>query len=119
MTQEFRRAKRRKAHEPIQVTDAMTGQVVGHIGNLSESGMLLMASVPLVNDALYQLCFSLPGKDGQDGQATALELGAHLLWSDQASAPGQHWIGFRFIGLGEKQLARLRSWVNTPGSQYA
>ncbi|MGY0561001.1 PilZ domain-containing protein [Luteimonas sp. A277] len=116
MMQDYRRTKRRKAHHPIPVSDAMTGQVVGNIGNLSESGMLLMASGPLVNDALYQFSFSLPGSDGQ---TTELELGAHLLWSDQASAPGQHWVGFRFIGLGEQQLVRLRGWVSTPGSQYA
>lgn len=118
MMQDFRRAKRRKVHHPIPVSDAMTGEMVGNIGNLSESGMLLMASGPLVNDALYQFRFSLPA-DGAEAAATTLELGAHLLWSDQASAPGQHWIGFRFIGLGEQQLVRLRAWVNQPGSQYA
>ena len=26
------------------------------------------------------------------------EIGAHLLWMDRASAPGQAWVGFRFIG---------------------
>lgn len=116
MMQEFRRAKRRKASGPIQVTDAMTGLVVGHIGNLSESGMLLMASQPLANDALYQFRFTL---DRGDGQPAAIEIGAHLLWSDQASAPGQHWIGFRFIGLSDRLVRQLRAWVDTPGSQYA
>lgn len=116
MMQEFRRARRRKAHEPIPVSDAMTGQAVGHIGNLSESGMLLMASQPLVNDALYQFRFSLAAADGQPVQ---VEIGAHLLWSDEASAPGQHWTGFRFIGLSERHVRQLRAWVDTPGSQYA
>ena len=116
MMQEFRRARRRKAHEKIPVTDAMTGQPVGHIGNLSESGMLLMASQPLVNDALYQFRFPLAAADGQPVQ---VEIGAHLLWSDEASAPGQHWIGFRFIGLSDRNVRQLRAWVDTPGSQYA
>ena len=116
MTQEFRRARRRKAHEPIQVTDAMTGQVIGHIGNLSESGMLLLANQPLANDALYQFRFPLPAADGRPA---SLEIGAHLLWSDEASAPGQHWTGFRFIGQSDRQVRQLRAWVETPGSQYA
>ena len=116
MIQEFRRAKRRKAQEPIPVTEALTGQGVGHIGNLSESGMLLMSSQALANDALYQFRFSLPGADGQ---RTPVEIGAHLLWSDQASAPGQHWIGFRFIGQSDQHVRQLRAWVDTPGSQYA
>lgn len=116
MTQEFRRARRRKAHEPIPVTDAMTGLVVGQIGNLSESGMLLLARQPLVNDALYQFRFPLPGADGR---TAPLEVGAHLLWSDEASAPGQHWIGFRFIGQSDRLVRQLRAWVDSPGSQYA
>ena len=116
MTQEFRRARRRKAHESLPVTDAMTGQVIGHIGNLSESGMLLIANQQLVNDALYQFRFTL---DLDDGQPAAVEIGVHLLWSDQASAPGQHWIGFRFIGLSDRQVRQLRAWVNRPGGRYA
>ena len=43
----------------------------------------------------------------------------HLLWSDEASAPGQHWTGFRFIGQSDRQVRQLRAWVDTPGSQYA
>lgn len=116
MTQEFRRARRRKASGQIPVTDAMTDQVVGHLGNLSESGMLLLANQALANDALYQLRFPL---DCGDGGPAPIEIGAHLLWSDPASAPGQQWIGFRFIGLSHRHVRLLRAWVETPGSQYA
>lgn len=116
MTQEFRRTRRRRAHDTIPVTDAMTGEVVGHIGNLSEAGMLLIANRPLVNDALYQFRFRL---DADGSQPAWVELGMHLLWSDHASAPGQHWAGFRFIGLSDRQLRQLRTWVNRPGGHYA
>ena len=113
MIQEFRRARRRKAADMIQVVDAMTGQAVGRIGNLSESGMLLIANASLENDALYQLRFALPGKVDDE-----LELGAHLLWSDRASAPGQAWAGFRFVALSDAQARQLRAWVESPGGQY-
>jgi len=115
MINEFRRARRRKAPDTILVVDAMTERVVGRIGNLSETGMLLMAGTPLVDDALYQFRFSLPGDDG--GEAT-IEIGSHLLWMDQASAPGQAWAGFRFIGITEQQARPLRSWIDAPGSRY-
>ena len=115
MINEFRRARRRKASDTILVVDAMNERVVGRIGNLSMTGMLLMAGVPLVDDALYQFRFSLPTADG--GEAT-VEIGAHLLWVDQASAPGQAWAGFRFIGLTELQAVPLRRWIDAPGSRY-
>ena len=82
---EFRRARRRKVADTILVTDAMTDSVIGRIGNLSETGMLLIASAPLVEDALYQLRFHLHDTRGRE---SAFEVGAHLLWLDRASAPG-------------------------------
>ena len=107
MMHEFRRAKRRKASDTILVTDAMTERVVGRLGNLSESGLLLMASETLVDDALYQLRFSL--EDG--GGAQPIEVGAHLLWRDDANAPGQSWAGLRFLGLAPQATRGLREWV--------
>ncbi|HEU0306119.1 MAG TPA: PilZ domain-containing protein [Lysobacter sp.] len=112
---EFRRSRRRQVADNVQVIDSMTDMVIGHIGNVSESGMLVMSNAPLVPDALYQLRFTLP-----DGHArTSLEVGAHLLWRDQASAPGQAWAGFRFITMSEQQMLQLRRWIDAPGSQYA
>jgi hypothetical protein len=112
---EFRRSRRRQLAETVQVTDSMTEMVVGHIGNVSETGMLVMSSAPLVVDALYQLRFGLP-----DGPVRLpFEVGAHLLWHDQASAPGQAWTGFRFITMSDEQMEQLRRWIDAPGSQYA
>ncbi len=115
MINEFRRARRRKAADMILVTDLMTERVVGHIGNLSESGMLLIASEALVDDALYQFQFMLPD---DNGKPVPVEVGVHLLWLDRASAPGQAWTGFRFIAVAESQRTRLRAWIEAPGGQY-
>ena len=90
-TREHRRSPRRKVADTILVSDTMTEEVVGRIGNLSDGGMLLMASQALNDDALYQFRFRLPGMEGAE-----LEVGAHLLWCDRASTPGQFWAGFRF-----------------------
>lgn len=115
MIDEFRRARRRKMPEAILVIDVMTDNVVGRIGNISETGILLIASAPLVEDALYQFRFHL---QDQHGRETAMEVGAHLLWLDRASAPGQSWTGFRFIAIPEDQAVQLRNWIDTPGGQF-
>ncbi len=115
MNNEFRRARRRKVLDRILVTDTMTDIVVGSIGNLSETGILLLASKPLVEDALYQLRFYLPNLQTRVGD---FEVGAHLLWQDRASAPGQSWCGFRFIAVPPDQGEALRKWIDSPGGQY-
>ena len=111
MTSEFRRAKRRKVEERIEVTDAMTDRVVGHLSDLSETGLLLIANQPMVSDALYQLRFRLV--DGRRNERS-VEVGAHELWSDPAAAPGQVWTGFRFIDLAPADLLFIRNWVAAP-----
>ena len=112
---EYRRAKRRKVEGGIDVVDTMTEQVVGHLSDLSETGMLLILSQPLVSDALYQFRFNLADNHGRQ---QSIMIGAHELWSDQAAAPGQVWTGFRFIDISGDDLNFLRAWVLAPGSHH-
>jgi len=109
----FRRSPRRKIREIVLVSDVMTDEIVGRIGNLSEGGMLLLASAPLAEDALYQFRFRIPGEPPLD-----IETGAHVLWLDRASTPGQSWAGFRFISLSEAHHTQLRNWIDSPGAEY-
>ena len=110
---EFRRARRRKLDHNVDVIDTMTTQSVGHLGDLSETGMLLIANRPLVSDALYQLRFRLVNAEAT---SQTLEIGAHELWSDEAAAPGQIWAGLRFIDVSSRDLGFIRRWVAEPGS---
>lgn len=111
---EYRRAKRRKVGD-IDVIDTMTGQSVGKLSNLSETGMLMILGQPIISDALFQLRFTLTS---ENGSSRNVDVGAHELWSDDAAAPGQVWTGFRFIDVGPEDVAYIREWVDAPGSQY-
>ena len=115
MIDEFRRARRRKVSDTILVTNAMTDTVVGRIGNLSETGMLLIADASLNDDALYQLRFTLRDPAGNE---STLEFGAHQLWQEDAGAPGLHWIGLRFIAIPDDQAERLQHWIHAPGGVF-
>lgn len=107
MANESRRMQRRPVAALVEVRDTMTGQVVGHVGNLSVGGMLLVAHAQLPDDALYQVRFVVP-----DGDPRELEAGAHVLWRDAANAPGQWWTGMRFLGLSPDARHRLEAWVH-------
>ena len=115
MTTDYRRARRRKVGSTIDVTDTMTTEVIGRLGNLSETGMLILTNVPLCNDALYQFRFSLPD---DRGGGRPIEVGAHELWADDSSAGGQVWTGFRFIDMSAEDVGYIRAWVDAPGSEY-
>lgn len=113
---EYRRSPRRPIAHAVPVTDSMTEQIAGRIGNLSESGLLLICSTPLVEEALYQLRFNLPDEDGRD---RGVEVGAQALWIDHAAASGQAWAGIRFIDVAPDDAAFLRRWAATPGAEPA
>lgn len=110
MSQDFRRARRRSVAEPIGVMDTLTDQLMGRVGNVSESGMLLIASVPVVDDAIYQLRFHVRDASGRE---TPIDVGAHLLWSARANTPGQTFAGLRFLTIEASPLEALRNWVNS------
>ncbi|MEI2263104.1 PilZ domain-containing protein [Stenotrophomonas indicatrix] len=103
-----RRAPRRQVSDLVPVTDQMRDSVVGRLGNVSETGMLMLASAALRDDALYQLRFPLPLADGS---SEWIDVGVHLLWSEPAHAPGQSWAGFRFLTLSREHRQLLRRWI--------
>ncbi len=103
-----RRAPRRQVSDLVPVTDQMRDAVVGRLGNVSETGMLMLASAALRDDALYQLSFPLPLADGR---SEWIDVGVHLLWSEPAHAPGQSWAGFRFLTLSREHRQLLRRWI--------
>ena len=108
MIHEARRSPRRQPAATIPVTDFMAEAVIGRLGNLSETGLLLLASAPLAEDALYQLNFALPDRHGREHP---IDVGVHLLWLEQAHAPNQQWAGFRFLTISDEHRERLREWV--------
>lgn len=110
---EKRRQPRKRPAAPLRVTDAMTGLVVGHLGNLSLEGMMLLADDATVDDALYQFRFHLPD---EHGRLQPIEVGVHELWSEPAHQPGRFWAGFRFIDLGEAEAHVLRKWLGLPAA---
>ncbi len=107
MSAEERRSERIPVREPIRVTDMMTGQSLGRIGNLSDGGLLLIAEESLPEEALFQLRFPL----GADG--ATLDVGAQAMWVEAAQSPGSWWAGFRFIDIAEADQQRLERWLQT------
>lgn len=85
MIDEYRRVRRRRVEQAVHVVDTMTDTVIGRLGNVSESGMLMVASTPLMVDALYQVRFAL-GDSPSGGEP--IEVGAHLLWQDEGGPAG-------------------------------
>ncbi|TAM63856.1 MAG: PilZ domain-containing protein [Rhodanobacter sp.] len=110
-TREQRRARRKPVNFAAAVTDAVTEQPFGQLGNLSATGLLLISPVAPNSEAVYQLRLSLPGNDGTPLQY--IEVGVQEQWHENAPSAGQVWAGYRIIAIGEDDAARLQAWLET------
>lgn len=105
---EQRRAPRKRPEHVVPVMDAMTGQPLGHLGNLSSHGMLLIGQHAPRSEAIYQISLPLPG---HDGDTPTIEMGIQEQWHEPAAMPGQIWSGYRIIAIGAAEAARLERWL--------
>lgn len=108
---EKRRAARREPREPIDVSDHISGNVIGFIGNLSTTGMMLIAHQAIREGTLHQMEFSLPGADGKP---CLLSAGVQAMWTSSAATIGKHWAGLRFVALGDDDTRVLQNWLARP-----
>ena len=106
-----RRAQRKRANFTAVVTDVISGQSIGHLGNLSANGMLLISAHPPRSEAIYQVSLSLPGL-GSTPQS--IEVGIQEQWHEAAASPGQIWAGYRIVAIDESDAALLDAWLEQP-----
>ncbi|MEO8809227.1 MAG: PilZ domain-containing protein [Rhodanobacter sp.] len=106
-----RRAQRKRVPENAIVTDTIRGEPIGHLGNLSSTGMLLITSQSPRSEALYQVSIALPATGRALVQSQPIEVGIQEQWHEHAASSGQVWGGYRIIAITDVDAARLESWL--------
>jgi hypothetical protein len=106
-----RRAERKHAAVTAIVTDVISGLPIGHLGNLSSTGMLLICAQAPCSEAIYQISMSLPGAGRMLTQSQPIEAGIQEQWHEVAASSGQVWAGYRIVAISDSDDARLESWL--------
>jgi hypothetical protein len=106
-----RRAERKRATVNAIVTDVISGLPMGHLGNLSSTGMLLISAQAPRSEALYQVSMILPGAGRLLAQSQPIEVGIQEQWHEAAASSGQIWAGYRIVAITDADAARLESWL--------
>jgi hypothetical protein len=106
-----RRAERKRASVNAIVTDVISGLPMGHLGNLSSTGMLLICAQAPRSEALYQVSMTLPGSGRMLAQSQPIEVGIQEQWNEPAASSGQIWAGYRIVAITDADAARLESWL--------
>ena len=103
-----RRSVRKRVAEAILVTNAMTGETLARVGNLSVDGMMLISSHPIPEDWLYQVHFQLRDADQKTHR---LEVGIQCLWTETARTENTYWAGCKIIDIAPAEQEILDAWV--------
>lgn len=111
---EQRRAQRKRANYTVVVMDVINDRPLGHLGNLSATGLLLIGPARPRSEAIYQASLSLPGLGATP---LTIELGIQEQWHDDAATPGQVWSGFRIVSVSPADAALLEAWLALPGGK--
>ncbi|MEO8746634.1 MAG: PilZ domain-containing protein [Rhodanobacter sp.] len=105
-----RSAERKRASPAATVTDVISGQAMGHVGNMSSTGMLLIGHRTPRSEALYQVCVTLRPASQPGGQAITISAGIQEQWHEPA-ASGQMWSGYRIVAITDEDVAQLSRWL--------
>jgi len=106
-----RRAQRKRAPVNAMVTDVITNLPIGHLGNLSSTGMMLISAQAPRSEALYQVSLTLPGSERMLAQSQPIEIGIQEQWHEPAASSGQIWAGYRIVAITDADAARIESWL--------
>ena len=107
-TTDQRRYDRKAPSSVVPVIDALTGERMGQIGNLSPEGLMLIAQNFIEQGALFQIEFTLTDRDQQEH---TFDVGAFCLWCSAAKSRDTFWAGFEIMDISEQDASTLRGVV--------
>ena len=112
---EQRRQKRWQLVNYLRVFDETNGQLLGHLIDLNEEGIMLLGTETLACEQEFQLLMERLS----DGKTSRIQLRAHSLWSKQDADPNLYKTGFRLIDPDEHQLAFLKELIAELGIEVS
>ena len=109
MTEERRTAQRVAPKSgDLNVNNIISGEDMGTIANLSETGFMLATSNTIEVDSVFQLVLTY----SQDNSIAPVKFGAVCLWNADTSTQHLKWAGFHIIDISDEAQSRLKQIVD-------
>jgi hypothetical protein len=108
---EQRRLKRWQLVNYLRVFDANSGDLLGHLVDLNQEGIMLLGTETLTPEKKFQLRMQLL----QHGEVSEIELDAVSLWNTQDTDPCLYKTGFKLVDPSAELLNQLQSLIDDLG----
>ena len=90
----------------IQVGNRNNGQIMGHLVDISASGLRVVSQIPFVEKKSYPLRIELPQ---QNNNTIAVSIDAVCVWCKQSQKDGPYEAGFHIELVSPKDLSMIES----------
>jgi len=85
-----RRIERHQLPYFLKVFNRITGKPIGYLGNVSESGLMLISQLPMLVGADFELQLKIPSSGGSQ----LVNIEANCMWCSEDMTPGHYDSGF-------------------------
>ena len=106
--QDRRKLKRRHLIYYLRVFDRRSGDLLGHLVDLTTAGIMLISESPIPADHAYACRMVLPGQ-GDDQREVTFE--AHSIWSKRDVNPAFYATGFRLERPDPEAVAAIEGLI--------
>lgn len=103
---ENRRKPRKQPAQVFEIHDINTGDILGHLANITTEGLMLIGPNPIEPNTLYQLRMPLPEPTAD---ITAIDFGVESLWNQAAGNSDRFWSGFHIIDISPENIAAIEN----------
>lgn len=110
MTENRRRIERKSIDVHVNIVDMQTEQPLGALVNIHQEGLMLVGSLPLEVDRVYQIQLQPTGKAESLGP---IDLGIDCVWSSKGE--DSNWAGCRIIDSSQDALRKIEQLIKING----
>jgi hypothetical protein len=114
--QNSRKNRRYTLSRKLRLVNGHTGEVLGHLGNLTTSGLLVFSEGPIGLNGSDTLTLDLLLPSELDG-VSSIRLEARNIWTKSMQHLRFHASGFAFTELGERERVLIAKVIDELGEE--
>jgi c-di-GMP-binding flagellar brake protein YcgR len=84
----------------LDILDAHSGELLGHLGDISLEGLMMVADQPLPLQQIRVISIQLP--EDEELTESSIEVKIQVRWTRPDLNPNLHRIGCQFVDISEK-----------------
>ena len=95
----------------LRIFNAQTGEMLGHVMNVTTEGIMLISEKPLTVDKEFHLKMAVPLDQEEECETASIELEARSIWNKTDDDPHFHKTGLQFVRCSQDAINALSALI--------